>query len=285
MNGSTRAFLSDFQARFGAAVCTPLGRRTGTLRALPASYDRALLADIAGDPARAGARLAVYNRQYWFRLFGVLQDAFALTARLLGYWSFNELAARFLREVPPRGFDIDRVPDGFEQFLAGAVSVDRVIEPALLLEAARVDASWRDVFAAPHVTPYRPEPADVKLLLASRLVPSPAVVVLELHWPLLELKQGLASDPGERRLPQPARSTRAEWWALGRTPTGVGQRFLTPREGELHALLRRHSVGEALERLEAECSPAERATLPERAREWLARSVEYGFWIGLERNS
>jgi hypothetical protein len=90
-------WLADFQARFGDTLRTPLDRTSGTLTATPATYDAALVAEVGSE------RLAVYNRQYWLRLFGVLHDAFPLTARLVGYWAFNEHAGAYLAAQPPRG--------------------------------------------------------------------------------------------------------------------------------------------------------------------------------------
>lgn len=179
-------WLEEFQGRFSALLRAPLDRSTGTLRADTSAYDPAVDARDAAN-ATARERLAVYHRQYWFRLFGALQTAFPLTTRLLGHWHFNEHVASFLVASPPRGWDLDRAPDGFEAHLAatldeaGAVSgppAGRVPRRAVI-EAATIDAAYRAVFRAPAVTGYRPSPADAARLLDARLTPSPAVVIVE----------------------------------------------------------------------------------------------------------
>ena len=279
---SAPPWLADFQARFGAVIRTPLDRATGTLRATPDAYDPGVGAKDAHN-ATSGERLAVYNRQYWFRLFTVLQATFPLTTRLLGHWSFNDYAARFLLASPPRSWDIDDAAEGFEGFFAAALDAPRVgpsgLEREALIEAVAIDAAWRAVLRAPDLAAYRPSAEDAARLLDARLTPSPAVAVLEEHWSLVELRQSLLGDAGQAPVSLPAR--RAQWWALARQPNGVARVRLEPREGELLTLLRRYPVREALGRLEQACSAQERGELPERARRWLARGVELDFWIGI----
>ncbi len=271
----TPPWLAEFQARFSSVLRTPLDRATGTLRATPELYDPAVDARAAHN-ASARDRLAVYNRQYWFRLFTVLQGTFPLTTRLLGHWAFNDWAARYLLAHPPRSWDIDDVAEGFPaHFAAGFDGRDA----EALREAVTIDAAFRAVFRAPDLVPYRPSAEDAARLLDARLESSPAVVVFEEHWPLVELRASLFDDPGETRVALPPPST--QWWAVMRKSTGIARLRLEPREGQLFALLREHPVREALGRLEQACTEDERTTLPERTRLWLARSVGLDFWTGL----
>lgn len=273
-------WLADLQARVGAVLRTPLDRSSGTLRATTESYDSVTLLEALDRPqARAVDRLAVYNRQYWFRLFGTLQTAFPLTARLLGHWAFNEHAAGFLLAHPPRGWDLERAAEGFEDFLGDSLAATP--ERDALLEAARLDAAWRSVFRAPATTPFRPRAEDAARLLDTRLEPSPATALVVEHWPLLALKNALASLGDESVAPMPARLAQPRWWALVRESAGIRQLALEPREAELFLLLHRCTVRDALAQLEAACSPDERAALPMQAQRWLARSVERGLWSGL----
>lgn len=274
------AWLSEMQRRFGEVLRTPLDRSTGTLRATVESYDPEALADaLDAYNADAGERLAVYNRQYWFRLFGVLQRAFPLANRLLGAWHFNDHAARFLLAHPPRSWDIDRAPDGFESSLA--TTLGERPDRDVILDAAALDAAWHGLFRAPAVAPFRPTAEDAARLLDARLDPSPAVAIVVERYPLLELRASLATLPGEAPVPAPAPLPQPRWWALLREATGVRHVPLEPREGELLRLLREHTVREALGRLESSCPEGERSSLPASAQRWLARSVAGGFWRGL----
>lgn len=278
--GPAPEWLAELQAGFGAALRTPLDRSTGTLRATPSAYDPGTLREILDGPhGRADEHLAVYNRQYWFRLFGVFQTAFPLTSRLFGHWHFNGHVTRFLLAHPPCHWDLDRAPDGFEAFLAEAIG-DAAHREALL-DAAHLDVTWRALFRAPSTAPFQPRAEDAPRLLDSRLVPSPSVALLVERWPLLELKASLAKSGGESAVPLPAALEEPRSWALVREPGGIRHLSLASREGELLGLLSRHTIRDALAALESACPEPERAALPEQAQRWLARSVERGFWAGL----
>jgi hypothetical protein len=286
---SSPEWLLELQARFGALLRTPLDRSTGSLRADTSAYEAALVeAAEASATVTSADRLAVYHRQYWFRLFTVLQGLYPLTARLAGYWRFNELAAAHLRQRPPRGFDLDAVGEQFELSLAelppesvalaSGSAVGVAAQP--LLEAARVDAAFHRVTRAPHAEPFHPSMADAARLLASGLRLSPAVALVQENWPLCELRAALA-DRHQRdtiRLPEPWPAPR--FWLLGRRGPKVGLLALEPREAQLLDLLQRLPLEQALGHLEAAVPPAERDALPEKAQAWLARSVRLGVWAG-----
>lgn len=273
-------WLAAMQRRFGDVLRAPLDRATGTLRATTEAYDPDALADVLdAHNADARGRLAVYNRQYWFRLFGVMQTAFPVTTKLLGAWHFNEHAARFLLAHPPHSWDLDHAPDGFESFLA--TTLGERPDREVLLDAATLDAAWRALFRAPAVAPFQPTAQDAARLLDAHLEPSPAVALVVERYALLELRATLAQHRGEAPVPTPAALPQPRGWALVREATGVRHVPLEPREGELLRLLREHTVREALGRLEAECPEAERAGLPASTQRWLARSVAGGFWVGL----
>ncbi len=271
-------WLSELQAHFGEVLRTPLDRETGTLRATPSAYPEEALLDVVDRPeASAAERLAVYNRQYWFRLFRALAKAFPLTAHVLGHWRFNDYAARFIVARPPRGWDLEEVPNGFERFVESAF--EDVEERALVLEAATLDASWRKVTRAPPASPFQPSAEDAARLLDTRLALAPGAAVLRESWNLTEVHGILIAGEtmSVTRLPEP------RWWALIREAEGVRRLPLAPREGELLALLRRGTVREALAALDAACDERERAGLPASVRGWLAKSAERGMWCALNR--
>jgi hypothetical protein len=282
------AWLADFQGRFGSLLTTPLERQTGTLRARTDVYDPALGAT-DGPRAKARDRLAVYHRQVWFRLFGVLQAAYPLTARLLGYWHFNDFAARFLSARPPTSWDIDRAADGFAEALPAwidepgvwAGSPLRLVERAPLLAAAELDATFRAVFSAPITAPFRPTPDDAARLFDAHLVPSPTARVVSEAWPLASLRHTIVKTGDDAEVLVPPPLPTPAFWLIVRSETGVGQRRLAPLEATLLGLLSEHSVGEALARLEALCPEEERATLPTHTRAWLAEGVARGYFSGL----
>ncbi len=281
MTRAAPPWLEDFQARFGAVLRAPLDRATGTLTVTEGAYEAGMVEATVDGPTTTGAeRLAVYNRQYWFRLFGVLHSAFPLACRLIGYWAFNAYAARYLDVHPPHGWDIDGVADGFVQFFERELEYDDAPEREAIVEAARIDAAFRDVFRAPPIMPYRPSAEDEAHLLDARLVLSPAVAIVSEHSALADLRRTIVRDEGERRVPFPRPWPEVRFIALVRSDEGTGEIPLETREAELLRLLAEHPVRAALGLLERACPAQERAALPAKTQNWLARSVLHGFWTG-----
>jgi hypothetical protein len=288
------AWLAQFQDSFGSMVRTPLDGASGTLEVTPRSYDRELT-QIArpGHELTSTDRLAIYNRQYWFRLFTVFHGAFPLTTRLLSHFGFNAYVTRFLLARPPRDWDIDSVLVGFDDFLhealpAGAVSIagQRVgVEPLAVVQAARIDAAFHRVFRAPAVAPFHPGPEHAEQLLTSRLIASPTAAVLEEHWPLCELRKSLAGDASETAVALPERLPKPHFWLLLRSGMKLSLLGLESREARLWGLLQELDVGTALQKLERDCSNDELVDLPANTQRWLARSVTLGLWVGLETAS
>ncbi len=274
-------WLDELQSRFGEVLRTPLDRASGTLTATPTAYPAAARDDVtAGPHTPAEARLAVYNRQYWFRLFTVLQTVFPLLVDLLGAWDFNAYASDFLLAHPPRGWDLEHVPDGFEVFFAARVADHP--NAAVLTAAAQLDAGWRALLRHPPARPFQPTPDEAAGLLDGRLRPSPSVMLVEDAWGLLLRKVSLAGPRAQLASPLPARPASASWFCIVRERGGVRHVPLEPGEGALLALLRGRSLREALARLEAACDASARDALPEAAQRWLAKGAERGVWCGVD---
>ena len=285
MSRSAPGWLADFQARFGSVLRTPLDRASGTLTAATAKYDPQLSAEaLAGPLANGAERLAVYNRQYWFRLFSVLHAGFPLVARLVGYWEFNEVAAHYLLAHPPRGWDIEQIVDGFPAFFEDSLGESTPDGRLALIESVRIDAAYREVFRAPSLPCFRPSASDAADLLTGHLVAHPASRIVEEHRALLALRTTLLAAPNSATAELPPLLARPQTWAIVRREAGTAHIPLAPREAELIALLGQHSVADALGRLESSCPAEERANLPEQVRAWLARSIEIGFWCSLRRD-
>ncbi len=284
-------WLSELQAAFGALLQRPLDRSTGTLRARTEDYRHGLVALVKpGSGLDAGGRLAVYHRQYWFRLLTALQDDFPLLARLLGFWEFNGWAARYLVEAPPGGSNLQRAGDAFPAFLqavtgpgwVGGAGGDQ-IPRAALLEAAAIDGAWRAVLAAPAEPPLEPAGIEASSWPSLRLRPRACFAVVEEHWPLCELRRRLAGLPVERAAPLPPRHGSARWFLVGCTGASVLERELGPLQARLLRLLGELPVGQALARLEAGCDEAARRDLPGLVERWLAEAVGLGYFAGEAR--
>ncbi|HTR50710.1 MAG TPA: putative DNA-binding domain-containing protein [Kofleriaceae bacterium] len=285
MTGKQR--LAEMQRRFGDAIRAPLDRGTGTLRAPVEAYDTALCASLAGD---ARERLAVYNRQYWFRLFGVFHQSYRLATALCGAWAMNELVARFLRAHPPTGHDLARAIDGFELWIQDelpetgvALGHTSALPRAALVEAMRIDDAYRLVFEAAAEPSLVLAPGDAARLERARLVPSRSAVMVEETWPLVQLRRGLPSTPAERwvALPPPHDNGTRDWLVCR---VGEAHRVvpLAPLHARLLRLLRAHALPEALAILETGLPSSAVAEIAAHAQRWFAEGMQLGLWAALE---
>ncbi len=278
-------WLSELQALFSSALRTPLSRHTGKLEADVSSYAPALLTTLQPGPTLTAAeQMAVYNRQYFARLFSVLHGAFPLASRILGFWELNGVASEYLVKHPPVDVELDRIADGFPAFasewLSGAeLSSERSLA---FREALSLDASWRAVFSAPAVAPFRPTTADLERLPSCRLVRAPAFAVVEQSFPLLALRARALSETAEGTFELPAPFAAPEHWALVRAPQGMAQHRLEPLEARLLALVTTHTLGAALASLESEVSDSDQSALPRKTQEWLAKAMHAGAFCGIE---
>jgi hypothetical protein len=278
-------WLSELQALFSSALRTPLSRHTGKLDAEVSSYAPALLATLQPGPTLSAAeQMAVYNRQYFARLFSVLHGAFPLSSRILGFWQLNGVASEYLQQHPPRDVEIDRTADGFPAFAVEWLSTAELSSERALAfrQALRLDAAWRAVFSAPPVTPFRPTAADLERLPSCRLVRSPVFTVVEQSFPLLALRARALSETVEGAFELPAPFAAPEPWALVRSPQGMAQHRLAPLEARLLELVTTQTLGTALAGLENEASASEQGDLPRKTQEWLAKAMHAGAFCGIE---
>lgn len=283
-------WLSDFQREFGAALREPLLVHAGALVPNLPAYPAALAQQVTATPNHAGSeRLAVYNWQYWLRLFDLLQQAYPTVTRLLGPWALNRVATAFLLECPPREHDIDRAADGFAAFVHARPELVLQHWPAAapqafdmqLNEAARIDAAWRRVFAAPEEPALVLTTADLGRLASGRLVARQSFALVTQRWPLLQWRGELTSNP-DAAVPVPNALDAEEHWALFRVGLAVGHVRLDVREARLLRLLETHSTASALGQLESELDAHARENLPSKVSEWFARAVRFGFWTRAE---
>ena len=283
-NDETTTWLSHFQKEFTQVLRAPLDLSSGTMRVDIKKYPHKLCQQIATDiPSAMNGGLSVYNRQYWFRLFGAMQSEFPLVSRLLGYWRFNGLAMRFLGEHPPKEVELHKIGRGFctwlaQEWLARELPAKSSIPKMALTQAAHLDEEWSRIFLTPEQPRWRPNPDDAAQLLQLRLTPTAALTIVEQQWPLLALRSQLSTFPGEGAIPLPSRLAQLEHWALLRTDEGIGELLLAPRQARLYHLMSIHTLGEALATLEQECTAVPPEQLQREIASWTQQSVELGFW-------
>lgn len=278
-------WLARFQRDFGATLRAPLDRATGTLVAQPARYPQAIASAIVGDRER----LAVYNRQYWFRLFGVFHHELPLTTTICGAWGMNGLAARFLDAHPPHARDLAHAVDGFDRFALDQVGAAGLgVAPGaprvprdVLAQALAIDLAFRACISAPQqrqlvligVAPAR--------LAVGRLRPSTAHALVDEDRALVALRQdGVA---GSRPAPLPPHHVDGPvTWLIARTSGGLRVLPVARGPATLWRLLALPPVGEALARFERDHAHLASDTLALSTQRWLAEGARLELWTDLD---
>jgi hypothetical protein len=265
------AWLESFQKEWSRVLRTPLDTTQGHLKAqLPDDWSR--LGVVPQAQRAAGAGLEDYQRQYWFRLLTTLQQEFPLTARLLGYWSFNQLALQYFAEFAPCDHDLQNVGRHFVDFLC-----DRH-EPLFLLQAGWIDATRSAVFLAPPVQTWNPSAAGPQDAARMRLKPAADWRLVQENWPLVDLCLWLQEHPGEEVVPCPEPWDRQQTWLIQREGMNLVHRRLPAPQGRLYQLLAEHAVQDALRILEGDGLSQNWDVTPARVQEWMAQSMTWRLW-------
>lgn len=288
----------ELQGQFGALLSTPLEVRAGRFQAPAAQYDPELLEAVspvatgASGPAAVTpvARLVLYHEQVWMRRFVVLQAAYPRTARVLGAWTFNRLAARHLELGGRFGPDLGAVAEGFDQRLLAALSgaaahetltevlAERPVPAELLRQAVTLDRAQTASFEAPAPTYWRPTLEARQALMDSVPRLAPGFGLVRETWALAKLPDTPLSNGAPVDLPAPLPAARH--WVFFRTEHGSASVVVHPACARLLALARGITVGEALARVERDCRPEDRAALQAQVPGWLDQIIGLGWWVG-----
>lgn len=103
--------LAELQHYFARAATSSSG-------ALP-DLDRVF---VSGPGLSAEARLAIYNRCYFYRLLDALSSVFAQTKRLLGEHEFERLGLDYVAQNPSLHPAVERVGRAFPEYLRGSAA-------------------------------------------------------------------------------------------------------------------------------------------------------------------
>lgn len=176
--------------------------QAGELERLQARFATALLEDapgeldgvLAGEPARARRRLAIYRRAVLGNWCRALRAAYPVVERLVGEAWFDEAAAQYSLAGPPGNADLNRHGATFPRFLGAYPHAAGLpwLEDVARLEWARheslaaADAPAWDVQALAGLTD------EVREALVLRL--HPAVRLVRSAWPVLAIWE--ANQPG-----------------------------------------------------------------------------------------
>lgn len=190
--GREAAGLRQLQRSFAAAVMTPLNS-AGRIR--PGAADvRAAKALVKGSRAlNSVERLEIYSRSYWFRLLESLGEDFPGTIAILGWQDFSHLALAYLRECPSESFTLRDLGSRLEPWLRRH---PKFAGSNRLLTLDMVQLEWAHIVAFDGARAAVLEAADLAGFSArTKLALHPCMSLLELHYPVDELRIGVNASP------------------------------------------------------------------------------------------
>ncbi len=270
-------WLAGFQKEFGSVLRQTLDRSNETLCSSPQSKWRELGAS-SQEHRVPLAGLSDYNRQYWFRLFTVLQDDFPLGSRLLGYWKFNKLAESYLQCHPPTGYDIHTVSRNFLGFCENLQDTNHVPRKALM-QAFMIDECRRKVLLSPKTSPLKLSGEKEHCLTNMQLHKSPAWELVEEDWTLLDLALALQKIPGENSVPMPHAHPTTRFCLIRKTEQGLMHHNLPEAAARLFQLLCHLPLNTAIEKLSREANNKLLTDLIRGVQGYMQQSMRWGLWV------
>ena len=242
--------LARLQADFARAVL-------GGDDALPATL-------LAGDPARAHRRLAIYRRAIVANWCRALRAAYPVVVRIVGEAFFDEAVRQHAGREPPTDGDLNRYGATFAAFLAG---YEHALAMPWLPDVARLEWAWHEALMAADAPAfdYRalagvPEAAQPRLVFCLH----PSVRLVRSRWPILSLWE--ANQPERDGTPQ--RDEGCDDVLVWREGQEVRLALVAPSEA---AMLEALAQGAAL---------AEIARPDADLETWLRRLTEHGMLAG-----
>jgi hypothetical protein len=180
--------LLDIQRRMAAVVMHPLTRaETMPRRRRDGASNNAEAEAIIrpNDRLTSFERLEIYNRQYWFRLYGCFEEDFPGLQAILGRAKFDALMRAYLTDCPSESFTLRNLGARLESWLA---QHPEFIQPhaALALDMVRLEWAHIEAFDSeekPRLSPEHLAAIDENSTLALQ----PYLRLLALSWPVEDL--------------------------------------------------------------------------------------------------
>ena len=194
---SAPSSLKSFQQRMAEAVMAPLTRKDSRMRRRHngVQVDRAVAEFVKPSASLSShERLEIYNRQYWFRLFGCFEEDFPGVQAILGRARFEDLMRRYLADHPSTSFTLRNLGSRLEAWMTR--HRDWLGPRAdLALDMARLE--WAHVETFDEVAEPLLEDAALAALDESTVLRlQPNLRLLHLHFPVDDLLIEVRNDQG-----------------------------------------------------------------------------------------
>jgi hypothetical protein len=179
--------LIDLQRRMAADLMRPLTRNDNLSRTAKAAEYVA-----PNDRLTSHERLQIYSRSYWYRIIDSLYDDFPGLRAIIGDEAFHKLSRAYLAAHPSRSFTMRNLGSALEQWLRPRPQYTGG-NHARALDMVRLEWAHIEAFDGRSAKPLGPE--DLLEPGPELHMPlQPYISLLELHYPVDDLRAGLNSD-------------------------------------------------------------------------------------------
>jgi len=171
----------------------------------------------ANERLKPFERIAIYNKQYWYRLVDVLYDDYPGLKTILGRLKFNKLIFAYLQKHPSDSYTLRNLGSQLGRFIADHQELTQprtqLCQEMWAFEWAQVEAF--DGPANPALTVDDLLGSDPRKL---RLGVQPYITLLHLHWPLddfsVALKRSALRGEASNAVDAPSQKTQSKKVAL-----------------------------------------------------------------------
>ena len=256
--------LLDIQRRMAAVVMHPLTRAETMPRRRRDGATKTAEAEAIirpNDRLTSFERLEIYNRQYWFRLYGCFEEDFPGLQAILGRAKFDALSRAYLTDCPSQSFTLRNLGSRLESWLIGH---PEFIQPHAALALDMVRLEWAHIEAFDSEEKPRLAAKDLAAIGEdSKLSLQPYLRLLALSYPvedlLLQVRNETGSTDSSSNNASAARKRkhvrhfaalqpRPVWLAVHRLENTVWYKPIAQEEFRLlSALLAGETLGQAIE--------------------------------------
>jgi hypothetical protein len=230
-----------------------------------------------------GQRLQVYRDQYWLRHLKNLEEDYPTLRRVLGSSVFRECAREYLREFPPRTWDLQRLGDYLPSYIARDSRWRAVRGSA---DAAALDWAFVEAFDAADAPPFDPrvlQAVPEQAWPSARVVFHPSLRPVALGFAVHELREAARTE-GTLDLPpsDPIRAAPTNVVVARDARCFLRATVIEPAAFHLIEMLRQGgSLGEACTRVATDDGD-DLAQLGERLSRWFEQWTAIG-WVSAVR--
>lgn len=226
-------------------------------------------------------QLEIYREQFWLRHTSALVEDFPGVGGILGQEDWEKLAELYLREVAPDSYTLRNLGSRLPQVIEQAPWLPH---QALCFDMARLELAYIEAFDAEDtgfLAPQRLASIPEEDLEAARLVVAPCVQLLEVSYPVADLRRALR-EPSDDDVPIPEALAQRGYLVVYRRELKLWDMPVSRvAHAFLAALVAGGTLGAAAER--AATSPEAEAELAAQLGAWLEEWTTKGLLTDVRR--